>query len=107
MRAYLKKLRMVSNMKDIAKMDFDSVVKFINDGAEGKVEALSDEEAIKFEGRVVELFSEAEDEKILNSLAKISEMNILKMNAHFFDNLPDIWAIIQNGIEIVAKSAEA
>lgn len=88
---------------DIKKMDLKSLADFITNGAEGKTPYLKDEEAAKFEKTAIKIFSETSNDMIIAKLAKISNMNILNMNAHFFDNLPNTWQVIQNATEITVK----
>ena len=42
---------------------------------------------------------------IIEKLSPITNMNILRMNVHFFDNLPKVWRLIQNAAEVSVREA--
>ena len=86
-------------------MDLKSAIDFIVKGAEGKVSNLTDEEAKEFESQVLKLIVESSNDLVKAKFAHIMNMNILRMNIHFFDNLPRIWGCIQNAAEISVREA--
>lgn len=92
------------NIKEVTK-DLKSLTDFINKGAEGK-EKLTEAEALELDSAAVNVFKNANENDIIASVEKVANMNILKMNIHFFDNLPNIWAIYQNATEISTKEEE-
>lgn len=92
------------NIEEVTK-DLKSLTDFINKGAEGKVK-LTEAEALELDGAAIKAFKNASENDIIASVEKVANMNILKMNIHFFDNLPNIWAVYQNATEISAKSEE-
>lgn len=92
----------MKDLKEVTK-NLKSLVDFINDGIEGKIENLSEDQAEKVESEAIHLFSKASNEEIIKLTEKIATMNILVMNIHFFDNLPNIWHILQNATEVAAK----
>ena len=92
----------MKDLKEVTK-NLKSLVDFINDGAEGKIENLSEDQAAKVESEATRLFSKASNEEIIKLTEKVATMNILTMNIHFFDNLPNIWSILQNATEITVK----
>lgn len=92
----------MKDLKEVTK-NLKSLVDFINDGVEGKIENLSEDQAEKVESEAIHLFSKASNEEIIKLAEKIATMNILAMNIHFFDNLPNIWHILQNAAEVATK----
>lgn len=84
--------------------DLKSVTDFINDGVEGKVPSLTEEEAAEFQAKALKVFNEASSDLIVAKTAKVAGMDILKMNIHFFDNIPSIWRIYQDAAEITVKT---
>lgn len=81
------------------------ITDFIIKGAEGKVKNLTEAEAADFEANAIEVLSEASNDLVIAKLSPIMNMNIITMNIHFFDNLPKIWACIQNATEICVREA--
>lgn len=92
------------NIKEVTK-DLKSLTDFINKGAEGKVK-LTEAEALELDSAAINAFKNANENDIIASVEKVANMNILKMDIHFFDNLPNIWAVYQNATEISAKTEE-
>ena len=80
-----------------------ALIDFLIKGAEGKVPNLKEEEAAKFDTEAVKIISQSSNDLVIAKLAPISNMNILRMNIHFFDNLPKVFGCIQNATEISVR----
>lgn len=92
------------DIKEVTK-DLKSLTDFITKGAEGK-ETITEAEAIELDEAALALFRNASDTEIVASVEKVANMDILRLNVHFFDNLPNIWSVYQNATEISVKSEE-
>lgn len=86
-------------------MDLKETIDFLVKGAEGKVPNLTDEEAKEFEAKALKVIVESSNDLVKAKFAPIMNMNILRLNVHFFDNLPRIWGCIQNAAEIAVREA--
>lgn len=86
--------------------DLKTLIDYLIKGAEGKVANLSEEKAKKFEDEALKVINESSNDLAITEFTPIMEMNILKMNIHFFDNLPRIFNCIQNAAEISVREAE-
>ena len=85
--------------------EIKEIVDVLIKGANGKIPNFKEEEAIAFEKKAIEVISQASNDLIIEKLSPITEMNIFKMNIHFFDNLPRIWRCIQNVAEVLVREA--
>lgn len=85
--------------------DLKEVIDFLIKGAEGKVANLKEEEAKEFEERALKIISESSNDLVIAKFAPIMNMNIIRMNIHFFDNLPKIFNCIQNAAEICVRES--
>ena len=83
--------------------NLNSTTDFIVKGAEGKVRNLTESEAADFEKVAMKQFREASNDSVYDKLSPVSNMDILKMNVHFFDNLPNVFGAIQNLTEYFVK----
>ena len=86
-------------------MEIKEVVDVLIKGANGKIPNFKEEEAITFEKKAIEVISQTNNDLIIEKLSPITNMNILRMNVHFFDNLPKVWRIIQNAAEVSVREA--
>lgn len=84
--------------------DLKSVVDFIIRGAEGKQANLSDEVAVKFDRDAAKLFVDTSLDLLTAKFAPIMNMDIRRLNIHFFDNLPYVWMSIQNTAEVKVRA---
>lgn len=91
-------------IKEVTK-DLKSLTDFICKGAEGKVN-LTEDEAMELDKAVLNVFRAASDSDIIASVEKVANMDILRMNIHFFDHLPNVWGVYQNAAEISVKFEE-
>ena len=85
--------------------EIKEVVDVLIKGANGKIPNFKEEEAVAFEKKAIEVISQANNDLIIEELSPITNMNILRMNAHFFDNLPKVWRLIQNAAEVSVREA--
>jgi hypothetical protein len=85
--------------------EIKEIVDVLIKGANGEIPNLKEEEAIAFEKKAIEIISKTSNDLIIAKLSPITNMNILRMNVHFFDNLPKIWSCIQNAAEISVREA--
>lgn len=85
--------------------EIKEVTDFIVKGAEGKIANLTEDEAKEFEAKAIKIISEASNDLVIAKLSPIMNMDIIRMNIHFFDNLPKIWACVQNATEICVREA--
>ena len=83
----------------------DTIVDFIVKGASGQIDNLSDEEAKEFENAVSKVVVNYPVETIISKFEPIMNMNILRMNIQFFDNLPNLFGYIQYATEICVKES--
>ena len=86
-------------------MEIKEVVDVLIKGANGKIPNFKEEEAITFEKKAIEVISQTNNDLIIEKLSPITNMNILRMNVHFFDNLPKVWKLIQNAAEVSVREA--
>jgi len=86
--------------------DLKSTTDFIVKGAEGKVRNLTDSEAAEFEKVAMKQFREASNDLVYAKLSPVSNMDVLKINIHFFDNLPNVFGAIQNLTEYFIKTGD-
>lgn len=86
-------------------MEIKEVVDVLIKGANGKIPNFKEEEAITFEKKAIEVISQTNNDLIIEKLSPITNMNILRMNVHFFDNLPKVWRLIQNAAEVSVREA--
>lgn len=63
--------------------EIKEVVDVLIKGANGKIPNFKEEEAITFEKKAIEVISQANNDLIIEKLSPITNMNILRMNAHF------------------------
>ena len=84
-------------------MEIKEVVDVLIKGANGKIPNFKEEEAITFEKKAIEVISQTNNDLIIEKLSPITNMNILRMNVHFFDNLPKVWRLIQNAAEVSVR----
>ena len=85
--------------------EIKEVVDVLIKGANGKIPNFKEEEAITFEKKAIEVISQTNNDLIIEKLSPITNMNILRMNVHFFDNLPKVWKLIQNAAEVSVREA--
>jgi hypothetical protein len=85
--------------------EIKEIVDVLIKGANGEIPNFKEEEAIAFEKKAIEIISQTSNDLIIAKLSPITNMNILRMNVHFFDNLPKIWGCIQNAAEISVREA--
>jgi len=85
--------------------EIKEIVDVLIKGANGEIPNLKEEEALDFEAKALKIISQTSNDLIIAKLSPITNMNILRMNVHFFDNLPKIWSCIQNAAEISVREA--
>lgn len=85
--------------------EIKEIVDVLIKGANGEIPNFKEEEAIAFEKKAIEIISQTSNDLIIAKLSPITNMNILRMNVHFFDNLPKIWGCIQNAAEFSVREA--
>lgn len=85
--------------------EIKEIVDVLIKGANGEIPNFKEEEAVAFEKKAIEVISQTSNDLIIAKLSPITNMNILRMNVHFFDNLPKIWGCIQNAAEISVREA--
>jgi hypothetical protein len=83
--------------------EIKDIVEILVKGANGEIPNLKEDEAAAFEAKALKVVSESSNDLVIAKFSPITNMNILKMNVHFFDNLPKIWRCIQNVAEISAR----
>lgn len=83
--------------------EIKDIVEILVKGVNGEIPNLKEEEAVAFEKKAIEIISNTSNDMVIAKLSPITNMNILKMNIHFFDNLPKIWGCIQNAAEISVR----
>lgn len=83
--------------------EIKDIVEILVKGVNGEIPNLKEEEAVAFEKKAIEVISNTSNDMVIAKLSPITSMNILKMNIHFFDNLPKIWGCIQNAAEISVR----
>lgn len=83
--------------------EIKDIVEILVKGVNGEIPNLKEEEASAFEKKAIEVISNTSNDMVIAKLSPITNMNILKMNIHFFDNLPKIWGCIQNAAEISVR----
>lgn len=84
--------------------EIKEVVDVLIKGANGEIPNFK-EEAVAFEKKAIEVISKISNDLIIEKLSPITNMNILRMNVHFFDNLPKVWRLIQNAAEVSVREA--
>lgn len=85
--------------------EIKEIVDVLIKGANGEIPNFKEEEAVAFEKKAIEIISQTSNDLIIAKLSPITNMNILRINVHFFDNLPKIWGCIQNAAEISVREA--
>lgn len=83
--------------------EIKDIAEILAKGVNGEIPNLKEEEAAAFEKKAIEIISNTSNDMVIAKLSPITNMNILKMNIHFFDNLPKIWGCIQNAAEISVR----
>ena len=87
-------------------MDIETITKDLKSTTDFIVKNLTDSEAAEFEKVAMKQFREASNDLVYAKLSPVSNMDVLKINIHFFDNLTNVFGAIQNLTEYFIKTGD-